>query len=51
MSYRLGEPIDPRRFGDPGEEPSLDAVRALDAAVRGSIQAMLTELRDAAASP
>lgn len=51
MSYRIGAPIDPRRFGAPGEDPSHDAVRALDAEVRGVIQAMLTDLRDAAAAP
>lgn len=51
MLYRIGAPIDPRRHGAPGEEPSLDAVQALDAEVRGAIQAMLTELRDGVASP
>jgi len=51
MSYRLSAPIDPRRFGDPGEEPSLDAVQALDAEVRGVIQGMLRGLRDASVAP
>ncbi|MEZ4391056.1 MAG: hypothetical protein R3A48_08175 [Polyangiales bacterium] len=45
MSYRFGPPIDPREYGGPTERPSERAVRALDAAVRGSIQSMLAELR------
>ncbi|MFO0630648.1 MAG: hypothetical protein U0325_34165 [Polyangiales bacterium] len=51
MAYRLGDPIDPRRFGAPGEEPDPEAVRALDAEVRAAIQAMLVELRDSTAAP
>lgn len=45
MSYRFGEAIDPTRFAPPGEEPSREAVDALDRAVRGAIQSMLDALR------
>ena len=44
--YRVGEAIDIPMKLDPGEEPKRSLVEELDAAVRGSIQRMLDELRD-----
>jgi len=47
LRYRFGAPIAPPPLA-PGEEPSEDAVRALDEQVRGAVQALLHQLRDEA---
>jgi 1-acyl-sn-glycerol-3-phosphate acyltransferase len=45
LRYRFGAPIVPPPLA-PGEEPSDEVVRALDAAVRAAVQALLDELRE-----
>ena len=45
LRYHFGAPIAPPVRVGPGEEPPVEAVEALDAAVRGQLQAQLDGLR------
>jgi 1-acyl-sn-glycerol-3-phosphate acyltransferase len=47
LRYRIGRPVLPEGgFGEPGEEPSNERVRAYDARVRRAMQDLLDQLRD-----
>jgi len=45
LRYRIGEPIAPSVLLAPGEEPSEEMVRELDARVRRAVQDLLNELK------